>query len=281
MKTTVLSLFAATALFFTCQNAMAQVKLPPASSTQTLKQGLGIKNIELTYQRPNTNGRTIFGDLVPYGEVWRTGANNIPSITFEEQVSIQGNVVPAGTYGIFTIPNKDEWTIILSTNVKQWGAYEYKKEEDFLRFNVKAETLTNKVETFTISFDDVTTKSTNVSLAWDLAKVKFTIVADQTKEILASIDEAMKGEKKPYFQAAQYYYLNDLDINKAVEWMNIADQGNTNMPYIKYWKARALLKSGNKAAAIKTAEEGVDIAKKANNGEYIKLNTQVIEQAKK
>jgi len=281
MKKTIWSLVAASALFLAIQHADAQVKLPAASSTQTISQGLGIKNIQLTYQRPNTYGRPIFGSLVPYNEVWRTGANNIPSITFEEQVTIESHTVPAGTYGIFTIPNQNEWTIILSTNVKQWGAYEYKQEEDFLRFNVKTQALTNKVETFTIAFEDVTTKSTAVSLSWENTKVQFAIVADQKKDILASIDEAMKGEKKPYFQAAQYYLLNDIDVNKAVEWIEIADQGNTTMPYIKYWKARILLKAGNKASAIKAAEQGVDIAQKANNGEYIRLNTQVIEEAKK
>src|SRR5690606_21738359 len=119
----ILSMATATALFLTAESTHAQIKLPSASSTQTVTQGLGIKNINLTYQRPNVNTRVVFGGLVPFGEVWRTGANNIPSITFEEEVMIEGNKVPAGTYGLFTIPNKNEWTIILSKNVQQWGAY--------------------------------------------------------------------------------------------------------------------------------------------------------------
>lgn len=281
MNRTLLSAFAASALFFTIQTAEAQVKLPPASSTQTITQGLGIKKISLAYQRPNINGRVVFGELVPYGEVWRTGANNIPAITFEEEVSIEGNKVPAGTYGLFTIPNQSNWTIILSKNVQQWGAYQYKQEEDLLRFNVKPQATSQKVETFTINFTDVTPNSTNVTLAWENTQVAFNIKVDQSTEILASLDQAMQGEKKPYFQAAQYYYTNGLDLKKATDWINEADKGNNEAPYIKYWKARILLKSGNKAGAAQAAKEGVAIAKKSNNGEYIKLNNQVLGEATK
>ena len=281
MNRTLLSAFAASALFFTIQTAEAQVKLPPASSTQTITQGLGIKKISLAYQRPNINGRVVFGELVPYGEVWRTGANNIPAITFEEEVSIEGNKVPAGTYGLFTIPNQSNWTIILSKNVQQWGAYQYKQEEDLLRFNVKPQATSQKVETFTINFTDVTPNSANVTLAWENTQVAFNIKVDQSTEILASLDKAMQGEKKPYFQAAQYYYTNGLDLKKATDWINEADKGNNEAPYIKYWKARILLKSGNKAGAAQAAKEGVAIAEKSNNGEYIKLNNQVLGEATK
>lgn len=280
MKKTILSIATVALLFLGTEISQAQVKLPPASSTATITQGLGIKNILLSYQRPNIKGRKVFGGLVPYNEVWRTGANNIPNITFEEAVNIEGNVVPAGTYGIFTIPTTSEWTIILSKNPKQWGAYQYKQEDDFLRFKVKPQTLSNKVETFTISFDEVTTNSTKVSLAWENTKVAFTIKVDQSKEIMASIDQAMQGEKKPYFQAAQYYFNNNLDIKKATEWAKLADEGNTGAPHIKYWKSRILAKAGDKAGAKQAAQEGIEMAKKANNGEYIKLNTEALNAVK-
>lgn len=280
MKKTLLSIATVALLFVGTEMSLAQVKLPPASSTTTITQGLGIKNISLTYQRPNMNGRQVFGGLVPYNEVWRTGANNIPSITFEEEVTIEGHIVPAGTYGLFTIPTVDEWTVILSKNPKQWGAYQYKQEEDFLRFKVKPQKLNDKVETFTITFDDVTPSSTKVSLAWENTKVGFTIKTDQSKEIMASIDQAMQGEKKPYFQAAQYYFTNNLDIKKAADWIKSADEGNTEAPHIKYWKSRILNKAGDKAGARKAAQEGIEMATKANNGEYIKLNTQALNEAK-
>jgi hypothetical protein len=279
MNKTILSIATAFLFFIGTQDSNAQVKLPPASSTQTITQGVGIKNVTLTYQRPNSNGRVIFGDLVPYGQVWRTGANNIPNLTFEEEVSIQGHKVPAGTYGLLTVPNKESWTIILSSNPKQWGAYQYKDSEDFLRFNVKAEKTNDKMETFTISFDDVTTTSSKVTLAWENTKASFDITVDQSKEIIASINAAMQSYKKPYFQAAQYYFNNDLDTNKAAEWVKLADQGNS-APHIKYWKARILAKAGQTAEAKQAAQEGIDMAAKSNNQEYVKLNTQVLESLK-
>jgi hypothetical protein len=280
MRKTILSIATVALLFLGTELIQAQVQLPPASSTTTVIQGLGIKNIILSYQRPSAKGRQIFGGLVPYNEVWRTGANNIPTLTLDEEVNIEGNVVPAGTYGIFTIPTPTEWTVILSKNPKQWGAYQYDQADDFLRFKVKPQKLANKVETFTITFDDVTTNSTIVSLAWEKTKVSFSIKTDQSKEIMASIEQAMRGEKKPYFQSAQYYFTNNLDIQKAAEWVKLADEGNTAAPHIKYWKSRILTKAGDKAGARKAAQEGIEMAKKANNGEYIKLNTEALNQAK-
>lgn len=280
MKKTFFSLVFAGVLLFASQETQAQAKLPPASSTTKIEQGIGIKKVSLTYQRPNMNNRSIFGGLVPYDQVWRTGANNIPAITFEEEVTIAGNKVPAGTYGLFTIPTKGDWTIILSKKPEQWGAYQYNQNEDLLRFQAKSKQLSDKVETFTIAFENVTSTGADLTLAWENTKVSFPITVDQSKEIIAGIEEAMKGEKKPYFAAAQYYYNNNLDINKAVEWITEADKGNTKAPHIKYWKARILLKSGDKAEAIKTATEGVAMAKAGNNEEYVKLNTQVLEEAK-
>ncbi|UIR56108.1 DUF2911 domain-containing protein [Sphingobacterium sp. SRCM116780] len=282
MKKSILTFCATTVLALSISTAsFAQVKLPQASSSTSITQGLGIKNIALTYQRPNVNGRVIFGDLVPYNEVWRTGANSLPVIKFEEEVTIEGNKVPAGTYGILTIPTKTDWTIILTKNSNQWGAYTYDKKDDLLRFNVKSEKLANKVESFTMQFENVTTNSATLSLAWANTLTKFNIKVDQNNEIMASIDEAMKGEKKPYLQAAQFYLNNNLDLNKALSWANEAEKANPNVPYISYWKAKIQLKAGDKKGAIATAQKGVELAQKENNAEYVKLNTQVIKQASK
>src|SRR5690606_19130674 len=173
-----------------------------------------------------------------------------------------------------------KWTVILSSNAKQWGAYEYKQEEDFLRFDVDAKTLADKVETFTMAFENVTTDGADLSISWENVKTSFHIAVDQKQEIIASIDKAMQREKKPYFQAAQYYFQNNLDINKATEWAAKADEGNTQAPYIKYWRAQIQLKAGDKTGAIKTATEGLEMAKAAGNSEYVKLNSQVLDQAK-
>lgn len=281
MKKLISTALIAVAVAMGWQPVEAQVKLPPASSAQTITQGLGIGTVTLKYSRPNVNDRKVFGGLVPYDEVWRTGANGIPIVTFDGPVTIAGKQVEAGTYGLITIPGKSNWTIILSKNSEQWGAYAYKQEEDLLRFDVKAERLSKPVETFTISFSDVHPQSARLNIAWERTTVGFDLVVNQDAEIMASIAEAMKGDKKPYFQAAQYYYKNDKDIQKALEWVNEADKSPNPAPYIKYWKALIQLKAGDKAGAIATATEGVEIAKQQNNEEYVKLNGQVIADAKK
>lgn len=258
----------------------AQLKLPAASTTQTITQDLGIKKLSLVYQRPNINDRLVFGGLVPFDDVWRTGANNATAITFEDEVEINGTMVPAGTYGLFTIPGRDQWTIILNKTANQWGSYEYKQEDDLLRFNVTPEHLNDKVETFTINFEDIKPNSLVVALTWENTKVKFPIVVDQSREIMAAIEEAMKGERKPYFQAAQYYHNNNLDSQKAASWIIEADKDNSRAPHIKYWKSRILLKSGDKAGAAKAAQEGIAMATELNNTEYITLNTQALEATK-
>ncbi|SFB94043.1 Protein of unknown function [Parapedobacter composti] len=269
----------ATALLW--QPAAAQLRLPPASSAQTITQGLGISTVTLSYFRPSMNGRKIFGELVPYNEVWRTGANNIPTLTFDGTVTIAGTAVQPGTYGLLTIPGKTEWTVILSKNAQQWGAYAYKEDEDLLRFKVKPEKLNKPVETFTISFSDVAPQSARLNIAWEKTQVGFDLTVEQDAEIMASIDEAMKGEKKPYFPAAQYYYKNGKDIAKALEWINEAEKASPQAPHVKYWKARIQLKAGDKQGAIATAQQGIALAEQANNAEYVKLNGQVIAEAKK
>ncbi|MGN0020199.1 MAG: DUF2911 domain-containing protein [Sphingobacterium hotanense] len=281
MKKIALTLLLASGLIFSAQQADAQIKLPPASSTQFILQDLGISQVSVVYQRPNMKGRTIFGDLVPYNQIWRTGANNATNITFQSDVKIEGQNLEAGTYALFTIPGKEEWTIIFNKNAKQWGAYTYDKADDVLRVKVKPRALTNPIETFTIAFEEVNDQNLKACLLWEKTKVSFLIEVDQKAEILASIDEAMQGEKKPYFQAAQYYYTHGLDIKKAAEWMVEADKGNTKAPHIKYWKSLILAKAGDKKGAIKAAEEGLKMAKSQNNGEYVKLNTQALEAAKK
>lgn len=282
MKKSFFTIATAAVLLLTANAASAQLKLPAASSAQTVTQGLGIENVTLSYSRPSMNGRKIFGELVPYNEVWRTGANTNTTLTFEGDVSLNGHKLTAGTYALFTIPNKSEWTVIISKNTKQWGAYTYNQAEDALRFNVKPQTLNTAVETFTISFDNVTPTSAVLSLAWEKTAIKVDLkVEQQQAKILASIDEAMKGEKKPYFAAAQYYFNNNLDLNKALVWFDEAAKAQPKAAHVLYWKAKAQLKAGDKKGAIETATKGVEVATEGKNSEYIKLNTQVLNAAKK
>lgn len=257
------------------------IKMPQPSLGQTIVQDFGLGKITVNYSRPNTKGRKVFGELEPYGSVWRTGANNATVITFSEDVTLEGKLVPAGEYALFTIPGKNEWTIILNKTTKQWGAYEYKEAEDFLRVTVKAASLKEKVETFTVEFANVYPTTAQLMLSWDKTAVAVSMTTDIDTKVMASIDEAMKGDKKPYFQAAQYYYENGKDLNKALTWMNTADASNSKAPWIKLWKGRVQLKMGDKKGAAETAEAGIKIATEIKNPEYIRLNTALLAEAKK
>ncbi len=255
-------------------------RIPEASPTQTIIQDFGLGKITITYSRPNVKGRMIFGGINPYGQVWRTGANAATTITFSENVIMEGNKVPAGTYALFTIPDTAEWTVILNKTAKQWGAYSYKQADDLLRFKVKPIHLEEKRETFTIQFANETTQSSDLHLVWDHTGVYIHLKTDDDAQITANIEELMKGNRKPYyFNAIQYYYENNKDLNKALGWALEAQKIEPG-PWYKLWEARIRLKMGDKPAAIAAAEEGVKLAKASNDDEYVRLNQAVINQAK-
>ncbi len=258
------------------------LKMPQASSAQTITQEFGLGNINLTYSRPNVKGRKIFGvgTLQPYGEVWRTGANQATVIKFSDDVTIEGKKLPAGEYGLFSIPGKDEWTIIINKTAKQWGAYEYKQADDVVRFTVKPSAVKDLVETFTMQFTNVKPTTCDLTFMWEHTSVTMHLTTDVDTRVMANIDEAMKGEKKPYFAAAQYYYENNKDLGKALTWMNELEKSDPKAYYYKVWKARIQLKMGDKAGAIATATAGAALAKEGKSDEYVRLNEAVIAQAK-
>jgi hypothetical protein len=282
MKTTVKTMvFLILALGFNAALQAQGIKMPQASSGQTLIQDFGLGKITIKYSRPNTKGRKIFGELEPYGAVWRTGANNATVITFSDDVTFEGQPVPAGEYALFTIPGKGDWTVILNKNTKQWGAYEYKAEDDFLRVKVKHVTIKDKVESFKIDVADVYPTKAVLTMAWEHTLIPVNLTTDIDTKVMANIDQAMKGEKKPYFQAAQYYFENGKDLNKALEWMNAAETADPKGPWIRLWKGRLQLKMGDKTGAATTAEAGIRLATEAKNPEYIRLNTALLAEATK
>jgi hypothetical protein len=260
-------------------NADAQVLMPQASSSQTLIQEFGMGKVSVKYSRPNIKGRSITADLAPYGEVWRTGANDATVISFTDAVTMEGNAIAPGEYALFTIPGKDEWTIILNKETKQWGSYSYKQAEDVLRFKVKPVKQKEKIETFTITFNDVTTSTARLDLIWGNIRVPVNMTTDSDSKVMAGIDEAMKGDKKPYYPAAVYYFENGKDLTKALEWISIAEAGDQKAPWFKYQKARIQLKMGDKAGAAQTAKAGIEAAKAMNNAEYIRLNGKILSAA--
>lgn len=260
----------------------AQVpRIPEASSTQTIIQDFGLGKVSITYSRPNVKDRKIFGGIIPYGEVWRTGANAATTLTFTEKIVIDGHSVPAGTYSLFSIPERNEWTIILNKTVKQWGAYSYKQANDLLRFTVKSRRVNEKRETFTMQFVNTTTKSTDLYLVWDHTAAIIHMETDDDEKITANIDELMKGDRKPYyFNAIQYYYENNKDVDKALGWVAEAEKEEPKSSWFKLWESRLLLRKGNKQGAIAAAEAGIKLAKDSNDEEYIRLNQEALDQAK-
>ena len=255
---------------------------PQPSSTQTITQQFGLGTITLTYSRPNVKGRKIFGYVEPYNQVWRTGANAATVITFSDDVTVEGNKVPAGEYGLFSIPGENQWTIILSKKPKQWGAYTYNQADDYVRFTVKPTELPRPVETFTLAFENMFPTNGELHLLWENTFLAIHMTCDIDAKVMARIDSAMQTDKKPYYDAVIYYWNNNKDMNKALEWANQLDKIPGMPPMVaKLWTARVLLKKGDKASAIATAQEGVKAAKEMKSDEYVRLNQEVITEAGK
>jgi hypothetical protein len=279
MKSTLLFL---TLLIFSTQVLLSQaLKTPTPSPMQTLKQGFALTDISIEYYRPSAKGRTVFGDVVPYGKIWRTGANGASKITFGENVKIQGKDVPAGTYAIYTIPNKDNWEVMIYKDLKLGGnVNDYKQENELIRFTVPVLNMNDLVETFTINVANIQASSCAIELTWEKTKISFNVVAEIDQAIMGSIDKAMNVDSKPYYQAASYYYENNKDMAKALEWVSKAVDQNPKAYWVALLKAKIELKSGDKTAATTSAQKVIELAKEAKNDDYVKMAEKLISDAK-
>lgn len=280
MKITVFCLFAFVSFNF--HNAGAQelkMKIPAASLGQRIEQDFGLGVISIKYYRPNTKGRKIFNGIEPYGIVWRTGANNATVITLTDTIQVEGHTLAPGAYSLFSIPGANEWTIIFNKNIDQWGAYSYNEKQDMLRFKVKPTKLDNKIETLTIQFADVHQDDCLLQILWENTGINLHLKTDVDNRIMANIQEAMKGEKKPYYMSAIWYYNHDGNLDQALNWMLEANKAQPQAYNVKYWLARLQLKTGDKKSAIISANEGLKLASAENNAEYIRLNKEVLHDA--
>jgi hypothetical protein len=257
--------------------AQAQaVKTPSPSTSQTVKQEFGLGSVELSYSRPNMKGRKIFGDLVPYNAVWRTGANSATTLTFTDEVIIGGTKVPAGKYGLLTIPGATEWTIVISKQTDVTSPAAYKQDQDVVRLKANAVAMPFEIETFTIMFSAVKSNSVEVGIMWDKTYVPFTVSADIDTKVMAQIDAAMNKDNKPYFQSAMYYMENGKDLNKANEWLDKAIAQNPSAFWIWHQKANCLAKLGKKSDAVTAANKSIELAKAAKNDDYVSLNNKLL-----
>ncbi|PWT90335.1 MAG: hypothetical protein C5B54_07340 [Acidobacteria bacterium] len=243
--------------------ALAQdAQLPRVSQKASVMQTIGLTDVTITYSRPGVKGRTIWGELVPYDQVWRTGANEATTIDFSKDVKINGQAVPAGTYSLHTIPGKEEWTIILNKVAKQWGSFKYDQAQDLLRFKVKPEQGPNE-EWLTFSFPDVKQDSATVQLAWEKVRVKFQIDADTKTQAVANIKKALAAGPKDWelpYDAAEYAFNANTNKEDATKWV---DQSISMKP--TFWnlslKAQMLAQNGDTKDAIATAEKAVQMGK--------------------
>lgn len=271
------------ALLLTQLSMNAQtLKTPAPSPTQTIKQAFGLADISIEYSRPSAKGRVIYGDLVPFGKVWRTGANASTKITFGDDVKVEGTPVAAGTYAMYTIPDKEEWQIMLYKDLTLGGnVADYKAENELIRVKVKSTRLVDKVETFTISFADMSSNSTKVELNWENTRTAFSVTTDIDAKIMKNIETAMApGDKRPYYQAASYYFDNGKDLNQALEWSKKAMDQDPKAYWVALLNAKILLKLKDTKGAIAAAEKVVSLAKEDKNEDYIKRGEQVISDAK-
>lgn len=260
-----------------------QIEMPQGSPAAQVAQKVGLTDVTIDYSRPSTKGRKIFGELVPYGDIWRTGANAATVISFSTEVIIADQKVAAGEYALYAIPSKNDWEIILSKNINLWGAIGYDKKDDVLRFTVESDKLSRKQETFEISFENMTDTGSDISLKWENTRTDFRIETEVDPIVMKQINEELiqKTSTDPalLYAAASYYYTNKKDLNKANEWIVAS---TTTDP--KYWsmhlKAKIESSLGEKTKALESAQSSKKLADEAGNPDYVNLNNRLIKTLK-
>src|SRR6185312_7047449 len=263
-------------------SAFSQVRMPAPSPTEFIRQDFGLSSVELTYSRPSLKGRNVFGTVVLYDSLWRTGANSATKIRFNDPVEILGHQVDTGSYAIYTIPHKNgEWTFVLNKGFNNGGVAGYKQSDDVFRGNVKSNKISEKVETFTMQFTNIKPESCNLSLMWDNVVVNVPIKVNIKDKLRAQIESALSSDKKPYWQAAQFYNEYDNNKTKAFEMVNEAiKQSDTPLFFMVYYKAKIQKDLGDKKGAIASAKQSMELSKEANNSDYVLLNEKLINELK-
>jgi tetratricopeptide (TPR) repeat protein len=281
MKSRNAMLSAVAALWLQVNLLQAQIVVPDQSPFSTVTQKVGFSEIRIEYSRPSVRGRIIFGDLVPYGKVWRTGANAATKLYINEEITIQDNFkLFPGVYSLYTIPDKNEWTIIINKDPWLWGAFDYKANFDAIRFNVKPQPLKEQVETFTIQFANVCSNCSEIQMMWDFTKVSFRISTNAEEKVLGQIktftsnpEAKLAGE---YYLASKYYLDTNRDLNQALEWANKALQYGPEAYWVIHTKAEILAKMGDYKAAIDAAQLSLDKAKAKSDDDYVRMNEREI-----
>lgn len=271
-------------LVFAVFQVNAQVKTPQPSPKASFTQMVGLTEVSVEYNRPSAKGRAVFGDLVPFGKLWRTGANYNSIVTFSEDVVIKGTTVKKGKYAIFTTPKADMWEIILYSDTDNWGTPEnWDENKVVISTNLNPVVLSNFVETFTIAINNITNDSATLDIAWEKTLVSLPFEVPTQKMAMASIEKVLAGPSaSDYFSSAQYFYQSNADMNKALEFVNKAIgliKPGTDVPFW-YLRLKSLIqaKLGDKTGAIATARLSLAGAEKNKNDDYVKMNNDSIRE---
>ena len=294
-KTTLIALIISISLS-SCDNVSSSVEVekktetklkittPQPSPKATVEQRVGLTDVSVEYSRPGVRGRTIFGDLVPFGKTWRTGANSNTKVTFSSDVSIDGQTLNAGSYGLYTVPNENSWEIMFYAESDNSGVpRDWDNTKVVAKTSVEVYSMPMNVETFTITFDDVSSTSAVIGLLWEKTYVGIKFEVPTDKLVSETIDAVMAAspEAGDYYNAAIYYRQQDLDIKKANEWMEKA-MSLTEKPAFWQLRQQSLIyaKMGDTEKAIAVAEKSLELSKAAGNEAYVKMNTQSLAEWK-
>jgi tetratricopeptide (TPR) repeat protein len=268
---------------FSTHQIVAQVNMPAPSPTQTIRQEFGMGRIELTYSRPSVKGRKLFKDnseLAPLGKLWRTGANAATKIKFTDKVMMGGKSIDTGTYVLYTIPNKNDWEIILNKGLTNWGVDGYKESEDVVRFKVPSHSVKPAAETFTMQIANINPESAALHIMWGGTGVNVPITTNVKDRLRTQIENALKADKKPmpYQQAANFYYEWDKDYAKALEYVNKGISDSPKAFWLYLLKARIQKDMGDKAGAKASANKTIEIATEAKNDDYVRMANDILKK---
>ncbi len=260
----------------------AQVTTPAPSPFSKVEQKVGLTDITVEYSRPNMRGRTIFGDLVPFGEVWRTGANANTKITFGTDVMVNGKELKAGSYAVYTKPGAEKWEIMLYSDASNWGTpREWDDSKVAAMATAEVFQIPMPIETFTITFDDLTNDSAMLGIMWENTYVALKIETPTDKAVEESIAKVMAGPGPgDYFGAAVYYLQEGKDIEKAKMWIDKAVEMTSDNPRFWYLRQQSLIhaQAGSKKSAVAAAKKSLELAEKAGNADYVKMNKESLKE---
>ncbi|WP_026714850.1 DUF2911 domain-containing protein [Flavobacterium daejeonense] len=261
--------------------AEAQVRIPEMSPKAVVKQVVGLTDVEIVYSRPSARGRSVLGNLVPFGQLWRTGANENSIISFSDDVVINGKTLKKGKYALYSIPNVKTWDVLFYTATDNWGTpKEFDESKVALKVSVDEEALTKPVETFTLAINNLTTNSATLDISWENSYVSLKFEVPTNKLAIASIDKTLAGPTpEQFYTAAQYYYQSNGDIAKGRLYIDKAVEMSKNVPFY-YLRLKSLIqaKQGDKKGAIETAKWSISASEAAGNKEYVEMNKASIEE---